>query len=143
MDSAFAIICWRDKILLFLRDDIPTIPTPNCWTLPGGRIKPRETPQQALKRELIEEVSYCPKNLAKLGKFKRGKGFAHLYYSFIEDQEALKFTHTGLEGQGIGFFTIKEMEKIKLAPRLRRRFWFLRDSLHEALKKKSFKNFKI
>jgi len=37
-DSAFTIICWDDKIFLFLRDNIPTRQHPNCWQLPGGGI---------------------------------------------------------------------------------------------------------
>ncbi|KKQ41694.1 MAG: Hydrolase, NUDIX family [Microgenomates group bacterium GW2011_GWC1_37_8] len=49
MDSAFAIICWKNKILLFLRDNIRTIPYPNHWQLPGGGVEKGETPFKALK----------------------------------------------------------------------------------------------
>lgn len=33
-----------DQILSILRDDIPTIPFPNTWDLPGGGREGEETP---------------------------------------------------------------------------------------------------
>ena len=40
-----------DKILVGERSDVP-----GCWQFPQGGIKHRETPEQALERELLEEV---------------------------------------------------------------------------------------
>lgn len=138
VDSAFAIICWQDKILLFLRDDNPTIPHPNRWQLPGGGIEKEETPQEALERELLEEVSYVPKDLRYLARVKRPAWFTHIFYSFVNDEEANKFKHAGQEGQKIGFFTLEEMEEINLTPALKERLKSNKKVLREALKSKSF-----
>jgi putative (di)nucleoside polyphosphate hydrolase len=45
------------KILLGERWD-----RPGCWQFPQGGIKPKETPEEALERELIEEVGLASKS---------------------------------------------------------------------------------
>ncbi len=53
-----SIIFFNDsrQVLLLLRDDIPTIPYPGMWDLPGGHIENNETPQCCIQREMHEEI---------------------------------------------------------------------------------------
>ena len=44
------------KLVIYLRDDKPEIPFPNCWDFFGGHIETNETPEQALVREVGEEL---------------------------------------------------------------------------------------
>ena len=41
-----------------LRDDKPGFEYPNCWGTFGGQIEEGETPQEALVREIREELDY-------------------------------------------------------------------------------------
>ncbi|CAD0229129.1 MULTISPECIES: NUDIX hydrolase [Planktothrix] len=55
---AIAILYRDGKFLLQLRDNIPNIVHPGVWGLFGGHLEPEETPENAFKRELLEEIGY-------------------------------------------------------------------------------------
>jgi len=59
----------KGEILLYLRDNIPTIPFPNHWDLFGGHIEEGETPERALVREVKEELDYDLKNYKFFRKY--------------------------------------------------------------------------
>jgi 8-oxo-dGTP diphosphatase len=44
------------RLLIYLRDDKPEIPFPNHWDFFGGHLENGETPEQALVREVKEEL---------------------------------------------------------------------------------------
>ena len=46
----------QKQVLLFLRDNIPDIPYPNMWDIPGGHVENGETPEQCIIREMKEEM---------------------------------------------------------------------------------------
>ena len=57
IEIAQALLFDRDcKLIIYLRDDKPKIPFPNHWDLFGGHVEAGETPEQALCRELEEEI---------------------------------------------------------------------------------------
>ena len=45
-----------NHLISILRDDIPTIPFPNTWDLPGGGREGNETPFECVRREVFEEL---------------------------------------------------------------------------------------
>ncbi|MCU7722518.1 NUDIX domain-containing protein [Actinoplanes sp. KI2] len=54
--SVRALILTTDHQILLCRHLTPGQPGPAVWAAPGGGIEPGETPLQALRRELAEEV---------------------------------------------------------------------------------------
>lgn len=57
---ALAMLEREGRWLLQLRDDIEGIVHPGCWGLFGGHIDPGEGPEQAILRELGEEIGWSP-----------------------------------------------------------------------------------
>ncbi|GIH15633.1 NUDIX hydrolase [Rugosimonospora africana] len=76
-----AIVLLEDAsgaILMQLRDEYaPT--SPNRWSLPGGQVEPGETPEQAARRELLEETGLTAGQLHPLWSGARPSepGFPH------------------------------------------------------------------
>ena len=115
-DGVRSLVVYNSKILLTLRDNIDSIPQPNCWQIVGGGIEPGEIPEQAVARELTEEAGYSPEKFTFIGKYIGSSDQEVYVYLFVVDEtESKKFFHQpGGEGQEIRFITPKEALGLKL-----------------------------
>ncbi len=136
-DGAKIIILSPDKILLFHRDNIPTIRFPDHWCLVGGGIENGESPEQGLIREVKEEASYNLKDYKFVMKTKGSMGEdVYVYVVFVEKDEENKFVLGPGEGQEIGWFTIEEALTINLTPGTRILLSEYRDLIENMMKTK-------
>jgi 8-oxo-dGTP diphosphatase len=119
MKEIAAIILENDKgeFLLYLRDNKPTIPFPDHWDLIGGHVEEGETPEQALVREVKEELDIDLKEYTFYRKYECLTGDAY---------ENMKYIYTGrinlpldkitlLEGVRPQYFTREEIPHVKFA----------------------------
>lgn len=101
------------KVLLQLRDDIPGIPYPNCWGTFGGQVEPGESPEEAIRREIREELHYEFSRPEYFGNFPFD-GYDIYMYRVVDPYIALD-TIRVTEGQRGGFFSPDEILKIPCA----------------------------
>ena len=95
------------KLLIYLRDDKPTISFPNHWDLFGGMVEQGETPQQALVREVQEEIGVTLNGFTLFkqyysGSEQIGQNIKYVYYASIDQYAAdLKLLDVGQRIAGI------------------------------------------
>lgn len=104
---AVGVVVNRDKQILVARrhDDQHQ---GGLWEFPGGKVQSDETVQQALKRELLEEVNITVRECASLLKISHDYGDKHVlldvWYVHMFSGEA-----RGCEGQPVRWVSVADM----------------------------------
>lgn len=110
-----AFVTYQGKVLLLQRDIRQNLKNPGLWQFPGGGIEAGEEPDEAIFRELAEEISLVPRVINFLGEFIPGR---YLYHAPLSENEARKIKK-GQEGKDLKFFFFSELSKIPVTPKLR------------------------
>jgi 8-oxo-dGTP pyrophosphatase MutT (NUDIX family) len=76
----------RERVLL-LRGGDPQRPGPAVWHTPGGGIDPGEQPQDAARRELVEEIGLVVSRASELGAVVWTRRFEFLFDGVRYDQD--------------------------------------------------------
>lgn len=122
-DAVAAIIVYEDdRILMQLRDDCPDIWYPNHWGLFGGGVEAGEEPEEALSRELYEELELKVKPGRLIANFEFDLtpiGLSKAYRRYYEVHiNAFEFSKICIhEGKEARLFRVKEMlPEIRITP---------------------------
>jgi 8-oxo-dGTP diphosphatase len=102
----------HNEILLFLRDDKPSIPFPNMWDLPGGHVEENETAEASIVREMKEELDLDIEGFHLFSVNEFPDRIEHTFWQRT-DFEVDKITLH--EGQYMRWFTQEEIENMELA----------------------------
>ena len=104
--------------MIYLRDDKPEIPFPNHWDLFGGHLEAGETPEQALVREVKEELGIELESLAlRFGALTAQSGMpiptSNIFTGPTIDKSPAELTL--YEGQRLRSIAMAERKEIKFA----------------------------
>ena len=105
---AIAILYQNNQFLLQLRDNIPNIVYPGHWGLFGGHLEAGESPEIAVKRELLEEIGYMPSKLVKFDCYPDATAIRHVYYAPLAVELNTLVLH---EGWDMDFLTIDQIKQ--------------------------------
>jgi 8-oxo-dGTP diphosphatase len=119
MKRIAAIILENDngEFLLALRDNKPGIPFPNHWDLIGGHVEEGETPEEALVREVKEELDIDLKEYSffKIYECLTGDAYENTKYIYSGKINIPIEEVTLLEGERPQYFTREEIPDVKFA----------------------------
>jgi 8-oxo-dGTP diphosphatase len=119
MKEIAAIILENDegKFLLYLRDNKPDIPFPDHWDLIGGHIEEGETPEEALLREVKEELDLDLKEYTFYRKYEclNGDAYENIKYIYFGKINLPIEKVTLLEGVRPQYFSKEEIPNVKFA----------------------------
>jgi 8-oxo-dGTP pyrophosphatase MutT (NUDIX family) len=117
--NATAIIIDNDnKILLLKRGDggDTSIWMPNKWSLVGGGIEKGESPERAVKREIMEETGLEIKKFIKSFTIERD-GIVEYIFACRYNGEDYDI-QLDYENSGYGWFTVAELDYLDTVPHL-------------------------
>jgi 8-oxo-dGTP diphosphatase len=106
----------ESKLLLQQRDEKAGLNFAGYWTLFGGRVEADESPEAAIKRELLEEIEVKPAlNFWKVYDRKHKQSVVIEQYIFTGEINQSADEITLNEGQALGFFDKDELQRLKIA----------------------------
>ena len=107
----------RNRLLIYLRDNKPDIPFPDHWDFFGGHIEAREAPEEALVREVREELGI---ELTQWSFFRQylcteGDAYPNVKYVYWAKIDTTAEELTLYEGQRLMGITPKQRRTLKFA----------------------------
>lgn len=109
-------LVYKNKIVLQLRDNKIEIPNPNVWCFNSGRISDGEFHEEAVRREMFEELGYLSKNpifykseILPFPYYGKREVQVFRYYEIYDGVQKINC----FEGQKVDFFSLDEIKKLK------------------------------
>ncbi|SLN20692.1 NUDIX hydrolase [Pseudooctadecabacter jejudonensis] len=125
------------RLISLLRDDVPSIPYPNHWDLPGGGIEADEDAKDAILRETAEEIGLhiAPATVTWTRAYSKANGFTSTFYAAPVTAAQIAAITLGNEGQAWSLMPIATFcSHPQAVPHFRTR---VRDYLTDARKTKT------
>jgi len=116
--NALAVIVNSDnKILLLKRSDEPKTWQPKKWALVGGGVEKGETPEEAVKREIKEEIGVEIKKFVKTFNIQRNPDSIEYLFACRYSGDPTDITLNN-EHTNYGWYDIEEMKFLEIVPNL-------------------------
>ena len=110
--SSIIFVNDEGQVLLFLRDNIPELPYPNMWDVPGGHVEADESPKTCIVREMKEEMDLSLDEFELFSKIEFEDRIEYTFWTRADlDIDEIELT----EGQRLKWFKRDEAKQTRLA----------------------------
>lgn len=116
--NAIAVIVDNDNKILLLKRGKGAPWMSEKWGLVGGGIEKGETPQQAVEREIFEEIGLEIKNFVKTFSIQRNPDSVEHIFACRYDGEPTDIKVDTTENTNYGWYDIDEMNYLDIVPNL-------------------------
>jgi 8-oxo-dGTP diphosphatase len=110
--AGIILINSKKQILLLLRDDIPSIPFPDHWDIPGGHMLVGESPEACVRREMLEEMELELGAIQLFKEYDRDDLHEFIFWKQMDLEPSSINLH---EGQKVRYFSGEEISAMRLA----------------------------
>ena len=105
----------QERVLLQQRDSTPGLPFAGYWSMPGGKVKNGETPEEAIRRELLEEIE-LEAHLRLWKVYERpGPGVTIVQYVYVGEVDQEVSCLAVNEGQALRYVDSHELSELPIA----------------------------
>jgi len=111
--AVLVLLNHQNRVLLTQRRD--DVHLPNYWEFPGGKLEAGETPQQALIREIEEELAYRPTQTQTWQIIAYDYPEFSVRLHIFKEQSDNPQVHNN-EQQAMQWYAIKELAALQLPP---------------------------
>jgi len=121
IQSVHAVLILAGNYVLQLRDSKLNIAAPGKWGLFGGKVNNGETPLEAIKREVYEELSIKPAEYRHLwctDYFSPYQREVIRTWFFVSDVTTTWPDHKLKEGKAVKSFQFKQLAKLDIPPKM-------------------------
>lgn len=106
----------RREVLLHQRDEKPGLPFAGYWSMLGGKIEEGESPQEAMQRELLEEISVTvPTVFWKVYDRPISETLTIVQYVFTGQIHYALSEMVLMEGQDLKYFSAEALLSLPIA----------------------------
>jgi len=107
----------KGEFLIYLRDNKPGIPFPDHWDLIGGHVEEGESPEEALVREVKEEIDIDLKEFRFFREYicMEGDAYPNIKYIYSGKITLPLEAITLLEGERLAYVSKEEIEGVRFA----------------------------
>lgn len=102
----------KEGLLFFLQKRTKDAPRrPGFFAFFGGGLEKDESPEQGMKREVMEELVYTPMNSVYFSRYEAMERIHHVFVEEVGEEFPIKIKVR--EGEYGKFFNVKELAKLK------------------------------